>query len=200
VLAYGTRQGVISNGNQQENDLSTTYSSGATYLSTCVIKTNQVANVAAANADAFDKVIKDAIAGSGSAQHINLGTPGGQSSFLPILVQAYPQLQGQTDLYKKVVDTIVGCQDDFRGQQSVVLDKVRTFNNWRTGSWKVRTFGGSFPNNNLSVTIPGITPLHGQSALDKISQPIVDSVTAATYNSGQQSTSGPFASPSPSHS
>lgn len=190
---YITKQSVISAGNSKEATLSASYADGANYLSNCVVKTHQAANVAEANADAFDKVIKDAIAGSGGAEHVDLGTTAGRNAFLPILVQAYPDLKGQTDLFDKVVNVIVGCQDDFRNKQSVVQDQVRAFNTWRTGSWKVRTFGGgSFPNDNLVVDIPGVDSVTGQAALKKIRQPIVDAVTSDTYQTGQQSNDDPF--------
>lgn len=196
---YATKQGVISHGNTIEAELSSSYGDGANYLSNCVVKTHQAANVATANAAAFDKVIKDAIAGTGDAQHVNLNSATGKSAFLPILVQAYPDLKGQTDLFNKVVNVIVGCQDDFRNKQSVVQDKVRAFNTWRTGSWKVRTFGGnSFPNDNLVIEIPGVHSVTGKAALSKMRQPIVDSVTSTSYQTGQQSADNPFSTPSPS--
>lgn len=195
VTWFGMKQSVLSEGNQQESDLSASYADGANYLSNCVVKTHQVANVAAANSAAFDQTIKDAIAGSG-AFHTNAASS--STGLMPILVQAYPQLQGQTDLYKKVADVIVGCQDDFRNKQSVVLSHVVTFNKWRTGSWKVRTFGSSFPNDNLTINLPGVN-LTGMPALRKMEQPIVDASTSQAYQTGQQSTDGPFnggASPS----
>lgn len=197
LVWYGIGQSVQSSGNKQQATLSANYSDGANYLSNCVVKTNQAANVAQANADAFDKVIKDAIAGSG-AFHTNTANSAG--GLVPILVQAYPDLKGQTDLYNKVANIIVGCQDDFRNKQSVVLDNVRTFNSWLGGSWKVRHFGSSFPNNRLTINISGLGTLRGQQALDKISQPIVDASTSQAYNSGQQSTNGPFSTASPSTS
>jgi hypothetical protein len=192
-------QGVTSEGNKQESTLNAVYTDGANYLSNCVVKTEQAANVASANAAAFDKVIKDAVAGTVGASHVDLNTQAGRSALLPILVQAYPDMKGQTDLFNKVVTVIVGCQDDYRNKQSVVLDNVRIFNSWRTGSWKVRTFGGSsFPNNNLRVTIPGVPVVSGQAALDKMSAPLVEASTSGAYNSGVITPQNPFPSPSAS--
>jgi hypothetical protein len=196
IVWWAIGNSVTNTGNQKESDLVAAYNDGANYLSNCVIKTNQVANVAQANAAAFDKVIKDAIAGSGAFHVDTAQTKGG---LVPILVQAYPQLQGQTDLYNKVADTIIGCQDDFRSKQSTVLDQVRSFNRWRTGSWTVRHFGSDFPNDNLVINLPGVQPLTGKAALLKMGQPIIDATTSGSYQTGQQSTQGPFPNGSPSN-
>jgi len=182
-------------GNQKEADLVAAYNDGAHYLSNCVVKTNQAANVAQGNAAAFDKVIKDAIAGNGA---FHTDTAKTSTGLFPLLVQAYPNLNGQTDLYKKVADIIVGCQDDFRAKQSAVLDQVRSFNRWRTGSWTVRHFGSDFPNDNLVINLPGVQPLTGKAALLKMGQPIIDATTSGSYQTGQQSTQGPFPGSSPS--
>jgi hypothetical protein len=187
LIPFITNNNVTNAGNKKEASLSAVYNDGAVKLSNCVVKTNQIANVAGENAKRFDKVIEDAVAGNGAFKGVT-----GSAGFVPILTQTYPDLKGQTDLYRRVADTIAGCQDDFRSAQSTVQDQVRSFNSWRTGSWTSRTFGGEFPNDNLSVNIPGVPVLHGQAALDKISQPIVDGVTSSTYQSGQQNIQGPF--------
>jgi hypothetical protein len=182
---------VLSEGNKLESGLSASYVDGANYLSNCVIKTEQAANVAQANADAFDKVIRDAIAGTGAAAHVDTTTTAGRNQLLPILVQAYPDLAGQTALFERVMTTINGCRDDYRNKQTAVLSQVQTFDTWRTGSWTVRTFGSDFPNENLHINLPGLT-LTGQAALDKMRAPIVDATTSSSYQTGETPTDGPF--------
>lgn len=199
--------GNISTGNAKQNDLTATYADAANYMSNCIVKTNQAANVAKANADAFDQVIKDAIAGNGKAGQFNLNTPQGQAGFMPLLVQAYPQLEGQTDLFKKVLAVIVGCQDDFRNKQSVVLDHVRSFNTWRQNFWTSLLGGSSFPNDNLVINLPGVPMVTGQAALLKMGQPIIATDAADAYKNGTYAPTNPFpgntapaASPAPTPS
>jgi hypothetical protein len=208
-MGVATYTGNITKGNTMQNDLTATYADAANYMSNCIVKTNQAANVAQANADAFDKVIKDAIAGNGKAGQFNLNTQQGQAGFFPLLVQAYPQLQGQTDLFKKVLTIIVGCQDDFRNKQSVVLDHVRTFNNWRQSFWTSLFGGGNFPNDNLVINLPGVPMATGQAALLKMGQPIIATDASDAYKNGTYTPSNPFpggnsssapATPAPSHS
>jgi hypothetical protein len=188
-------QSVTSQGNTREAKMNADYADGANFLSNCVVKTKQAANAANANAEAFDRVIKDAVAGSGTAAHVDMNTPASRNSLFPIWVQAYPDLKGQTDLFNKAMDVIVGCQDDYKNKQSVILDGVRRFDTWQGGSWKVRTFGGNnFPNERLFINLPGLT-LTGPAALAKMRSPIVDSDTANAYVTGEQDASNPFATP-----
>jgi hypothetical protein len=197
ALTFGVfiPQGVQSEGNQLEAELSANYQDGANVLSNCVVKTKQSVGAAKANSEAFDKVIKDAIAGNGAAQHVDFNNPASRNGLFPVWVQAYPDFKGQTALFEKAMTVINGCQDDFRNKQSAVQDGVRQFNSWRTGSWKVRTFGGdNFPNENLYVTLPGLN-LTGKAAFKKISAPIVDADTSGAYQSGEQQSNDPFAQP-----
>lgn len=191
------RVNISSEGASRESDLSTQYNKGAITLSQCVQTVNKMANVASANADAFDKVIKDAVAGNG-AFHTNASKSVG--GLVPILVQSYPDLAGQTELYNKVANQIVQCEGDFRSAQTFVQDNVRTFNSWRNNGWNQMFGSGNFPDENLYVDIPGAGPrLHGQDALDKIEQPIVDTVTSKSYGTGiRDDSSVPFPSASPS--
>ncbi len=183
-IGVGTYTGNISDGNAKEAALSGTYSNGANYLSKCMVSSRQAASVATANAAAFDQVIKDAVAGHGQAGQLNLHTPTGQAGLFPLLVQAYPDLKGQTDLFNKVLTVVVSCLDDFRSAQSAVLDLVRDFNSWRTGFWTSRLGGSSFPNENLYIAIPGVERVTGEAALRKMEQPIADAVTSDAYKSG----------------
>jgi hypothetical protein len=185
-------QGVKSQGNQKEASLSASYANGATYLSNCVVKTKQSANVANAQTAALDKVLKDAVAG-----RYGTGNTMDKAKLFSAIVEAYPETNGLSKTFQDVLATITGCQDDFRNYQTVVQDKVRDFNAWRTGSWKVRTFGGSgFPNENLYVRLPGVS-LTAADAYEKISQPIVDATTTSAYQSGEQQLDNPFGTPTP---
>lgn len=192
--------GNTSTGNDKEATLSSVYSDGANYFSSCIVQTNQAANVATANADAFDKVIKDAMGGTGEAGQFNLSTPSGQAGFFPLLVKAYPAMEGQTDLYKKVLDVMVSCQTEFSKKQSNILDRVRDFNKWRTNFWTSKLGGGSFPNENLYIGVSGVPRSTGMAALTTMESPIVTSDTANAYKSGTYTPTNPFGTPNPNPS
>lgn len=184
-------QSVKSNGNKKEADLSASYANGAVYLSKCVVKTKQAADVATAQTAALDKVLKDAVAGRYGIGGNNMD----KGKLFSAIVEAYPNVNGLSKTFDHVMTVIVGCQDDFGNYQSVVQDKVRDFNSWRTGSWLTRSYAADFPNENMYVRLPGVN-LVGAAAYDKIQQPIVDATTSSTYKTGEQSLDDPFGSSS----
>lgn len=190
IFAVFIPQSVTSEGNQMEAKLGATYANGANYLSACVVKTEQSVGLVNANTDALDKILKDAIAGRYDTE-----SQAGSAKLFSAIVEAYPNLSGLDATFQNVLATINGCRDDYKNMQSVVLDNVREFNAWRTGSWRVRTFGGSdFPNDNLIINLPGLH-LTGSAALAKMSAPIVDAGTSGAYDTGLLTGGDPFATP-----
>ena len=186
LILFMVNNGVTNTGNKLESQLSATYNSGAATLSACQKKTANAVGVTKAQSAALDKIIADAASGRyGAGAQIN------EKAILGAIVEAYPNLSGLDKSFQDAMVIITGCQDDFLGAQKDVQDKVREFNSWRTGSWTARTFGSEFPNENLYVRLPGIN-LNGQAALDKISMPIVDTVTSEAYVTGEQELNDPF--------
>jgi hypothetical protein len=187
-------QSVLSEGNTLEQGVSAAYNDGALTLSNCVNKTFQAANLANAQSDALADVFRAAVGG----RYNQPGSPQVDSGKLFSAIQeAYPDLTGLNQTFNNVLAVITGCQDDYATKQRVVQDKVRDFNSWLTGSWRVRTFGGGLPNNNLKASIPGAPTLYGQAALDKMSQPIVDASVGSAYNTGQTQQTNPFGTREP---
>jgi hypothetical protein len=192
-------QSVQSQGNKHETGITAAYEDGANYLSACINKSQQAADLANANTAALDKIVSDAVAGTGNAGHFNLSTPGGRSGLYAMFVQAYPNVDGLNKTFNNVLIVITGCQDDFRNKQSLVIDRVRAFTAWRAGSWITRTFGGNnFPNDNLRIPLPGTqTVLTGMAALDRASVPIVNTLTSNAYQRGTYNPGNPFKSSTP---
>jgi hypothetical protein len=174
--------GDISHRHALESAASHAYATGATYLATCETSAQAAVGLAQQNAAAFDKVISDAIAGKNAAGQFNLKTPTGQAGFFPLLVQAYPPMAGQTSLFTKAVDVIVGCQTDFRNYQGYIQDRMRDFDSWRGGFW-IGLFGQSAPDSFMQVNLPGLH-MTGQAAYVQISTPLVTSDTAKAYKNG----------------
>lgn len=188
---FGTYQGNISKGNQLESQLSASYANGANSLSSCVVKTAQTTGAAEAEADAVGKVLTDVISGR---KYTKPDGSTNQKALINALMvtEAYPDTTELQKTFQQAMAIINGCRDDYRNQQAVVQAGVSQFNSWRTGSWGVRTFGGSsFPNEHLYVTVGGQT-LTGQAAFDKIGVPIVDTVTDETYKKGTFKVTNPF--------
>jgi hypothetical protein len=193
IIWFIIHQSVISSGNKQEATMSGDYADGANYLSNCVIKTKQAANVTVAQTDALDKILSDAVSGRyGTGANFDGG------SMISAIVEAYPDTSGLSKSFQDALSIIAGCQDDFRNKQSKILDDVRSFRSWKTGSWPVRTFGGGgFPNDNLYISI-GDLDLTGDAALKKMSKPIVETSILQDYATGTTNTENPFATEAPS--
>jgi|GEM_PF-2040475 len=189
---YVTKQSVLSQANDKQASLSADYANGANYLARNINLVKQTAGVATANAKAYQDLIGRAIARQG--EFATATTPG---ALIPILTQQWPDPKAQSDLFVKVADVIIGSQDDFTRLQTKVLDNVRSFNSWRTGSWKVRTFGGNLPNENLYVSLPGVETLTGMAALNKIRTPIINTLTSQAYQTGINDVEDPFATSNP---
>jgi hypothetical protein len=188
---YGTNQGVISDGNKLETQLSAQYADGANALSSCVVQTEQAAAVANASAEAVSKVMADAISGR---QYTKPNGSVDQGALINALMvtEAYPDTTELQKTFQQAMAKMNGCRDDYQAKQTVVQASVNQFNSWRTGSWTVRTFGGdSFPNENLYVHISGLR-ITGKDAMDRISVPIVDTLTNDTYKSGTFTVTNPF--------
>jgi hypothetical protein len=198
VFALFIPQGVTSDGNKKEASLSGWYSNAVTALHNCTAKTARAAQVTKGQTDAVDKVLKGAVAGRyGTGNNID------QAKMFSAMVEAYPDgsVEGLNKTFQDTLTVMTGCQDDFTAAQGVVQAQVATFKSWRTGSWKVRTFGGDdFPNENLEINIAGMPHLTGREALALISRPILDTDTVNAIKSGEDNSfsDDPFATPTPS--
>jgi len=190
-------QGVTSDGNKLEGDLSSLYAGAVTELHNCTAKTARAAQVTKGNTDAVDKVLKDAVGGRyGTGNNLDKG------KLFSAIVESYPEqsVAGLNKTFQDAMAIMVGCQDDFTAKQGVVQSKVSDFKKWRTGSWTVRTFGGDdFPNDNLEINIAGMDPLTGKAAFDLISRPILDTDTVNAVKTGTDDSykNDPFATPTP---
>lgn len=191
AITFFIYQGNVSEGNQQEAGLSAAYADGANLLSNCVLKTRQAAGLVNKQTASTDTVLKDAVGGRyGSGNNMD------EAKLFSAIVEAYPDesVASLSKTFQSVLVVITGCQDDFASRQTAVQDRVRQFNAWRTGSFLVRSLGGgSFPNENMTVSLPGNAPLSGQAAFEKIKMPIVDAKTSTAYQTGEQVLDDPFA-------
>jgi hypothetical protein len=193
-------QSVTSAGNQQEATLNSWYNQAVTALHNCTIKTARAAKVIGTQTEAVDKVLKDAVAGRYGTQGNNLD----QGKMFSALKEAYPDgaLAGLNKSFQDVLAVMLGCQDDFTSSQNQVQKRIATFDAWRTGSWRARSFGGGkFPNNNLRVNIAGVPQVSGQAAFDLMSRPIIDSDTSSAVNNGVDNSgkTNPFATATPTN-
>lgn len=188
-VLFLVNNGVTNNGNKQEAGLNTQYLDNQNYLSDCITKIRETANVTTAEAEKFEEVMVEVIKGRYEGE--TSAQPGSGALFSAI-VEQYPDLSDLNKAFERVYTVIVGCRSDYRGKQSQLLDKLRTYDSWRTGSWTVRTFGGEFPSDNLEARV-GTSVNRGQDARDQMYTIVLIKDSVDAYNTGVLVPEDPFA-------
>ena len=186
---FTTNNSVTNTGNTKESALNSQYVANQDSLSTCIVKIRETSNVTGALADKFESVLVEAVKGRYDGREANPG------QMFSAVVEQYPDLAPLQSAFKDVFNVVVGCRNDYSGMQKQLLDRLRDYDTWRTGSWTVRTFGSEFPSNNLIARIGSGAPFRGQDAEDKMWQivQVQDSVTA--YQTGVLVPETPFGQP-----
>lgn len=195
VLLLGLLYFVISNsvtndGNKKQQDLITYYNDTTNVLSDCLVRTKQSVGATKAQTDALDKVITDAVKGRYDGN--TSAKPGGGSLFSAIL-EAYPDTSGLSKSFQDVMIIINGCRTDFRDSQAILQRGVTQFNQWRTGSFKVRTFGGKkYPNEDLEIAVASKS-VTGKAALKQMRTLVVVEDAQSGRDTGKIDNTDPFA-------
>lgn len=162
-LVFLIDNSVTNDGNRKEAALNAQYLDNQNILSDCLIKIREVANVSQAQSDAFTNAMEDTVKGRYDGREANPG------QMFSAIVESYPELTGLTEAYERAHNTIMGCRTDYTKIQTKLLDMLREYDAWRTGSLGVRTFGdGQFPSQNLVAQIGGDRSRKGQDALDQM--------------------------------
>lgn len=186
VLVFGfIKPSIHDAGVTHQNGLNAEYGAAAAALSKCLTTSTQTAQVASANAKAFQDVIRATVADTSSpTAHVDLKSEVGRSTLLPILAQAWPDVTKQAELFDKVITVVVDCQGEFRGAQNKVQDRVRSFDTWRQGYWVSMLGASAFPNDDLIVSIGSNQKITGLQALTKMRTPIVSEDAGDAYKNG----------------
>jgi hypothetical protein len=132
--------------------------------------------------DAMDKILTDAVSG----RYDKAGSPQIDSGKLfSAVVEAYPDLKGQLDIYDKILTFVQQGREKFAQDQQHLQTMIQGYNEWRTtGSFLHPMYAGwLFPSNSLEARI-GDKVYRGQEALDKMSSVIVGADTGAIFDSG----------------
>lgn len=140
--------------------------------------------IARENADAMDKILQNAVSGRYNKE----GGKGEVDSNLlfKAISEAYPDLSGVSDLYKKVLDYVIEARKKFGQKQSEIATAVQEYQTWRTtGSLLHPIFASwmGYPSNLIEIRV-GDKVYRGQEALDKMSTAIVGSDTNRIIDTG----------------
>lgn len=198
LWAIFTNIGVTNDGNKREADLNVRYLNAQNYLSDCITKIRETANVTQAQAAKFEEVMVETIKGRYDGKLSSASPSIGGGQLFSAVVENYPDLSGLNQAFERVYTVIVGCRTDYRGKQSELLDVLRSYDQWRTGSFTVRFFGdGEFPSNNLEARV-GTSVVRGAEARDRMYTIVLVKDAQNAYNTGEITPENPFGVPSPS--
>ncbi|MCA9308884.1 hypothetical protein KC973_00750 [Candidatus Saccharibacteria bacterium] len=157
------KNGVVNERNTQEKGLNSMYLSAQNELSSCLDKSKQAANVTTAEADKLEDALSEAIKGRYEGETTAQSTPG---ALFSAIVEDYPELDTFDNAFSRAFTVIVGCRENYKNVQNQLLDKLQSYESWRTGSFTSRTFANA-PSGNLEARI-GNKKVTGQEALDQM--------------------------------
>lgn len=170
--------GVTNKGNQLEIELNRQFVSNQEILSTCIVNSQQAAQVAAAQGTMTDKILTDVINARGPQQ---AGVTEGK--LFSAITEAYPQPE-VAGIYQDVLAIVTGCRTRYSGYQQQLLGKLGTYDKWRKGSLVVRTFGGEYPTDLLVARIGDTKPAKGEDALEVMYRIVQVQESLAGYTTG----------------
>ncbi len=182
IILLATWNNVVNEGNKQQADLSAQYVKNQNSLSICITKINETANVTKAQSEAFTAAMVDTV--KGRYQQPGSSAVPDQGKLFSAIIENYPELSGLNDAFARVYTVIVGCRDNYRGDQDHLLDMLRKFDAWRTGSLTVKTLGGNFPTDNLIARV-GDQKYTGQTAKDKMYAIVLAADALKSYQTGE---------------
>ncbi len=163
-----------------EVGISNQYLVNQNQLSSYVLGFAEQTQIADREVQQLGKILKEAIAG----RYDNSLDAQSSPALYSAIKEAYPQVELKS--YSSIVQFIRANREAFRGQQSILLDKLRNYQSFRNGdiidSFIVAQLG--FPSSQLRVSLAGGQTLLGEAALVQIERIITDDTTRASFADG----------------
>jgi hypothetical protein len=174
----------------KETHLTAEYKSNQLELDTYVkgmLEGTQLANV---KSDKLRMVLHDAVSGRYGDSKGDINNRNGQGgSFFSAIVEAYPNIQGQMDIYDMLVNRVFAGREAFKQKQQHILNEATGYERWLhtdpIKSWAVRTIIGA-PTDLLQANVGKGNTLHGSAALEQMKLVVTSSRTNQSFDSGEE--------------
>jgi len=116
--------------------------------------------------------------------------------FINVIVEAYPDTTGITDLAQRLMDYIAAQRAEFKNNQDKLLDMLRVYDAWRQERPRCYflNMAGGNPSDRLVARIGGQT-YTGQEALDKMWTIVLASDAKEAFETGTMEPLTPLSSP-----
>jgi len=184
---YGYINGARTEGIGYETRLNAQYLDNQNELSTYVSSFYEQIGVGNLKSEKMTLFVTEAIKGKFEDKNGGKADYGRGGAFFSALVEAYPVVGQQFDIYDKIVTFIQAGREAYKNKQSKLLDQLRAYDFWRQDgmvrSWVVSSWLG-FPSQVLEARI-GTTVVRGAQARDQMYLIVTTSSTKRAYESGE---------------
>jgi hypothetical protein len=179
---YGYVNSQYNAGKNLEIGLNTQYLDNQNELSTYISSFYEQVGVANLKSDKMDKILTDAVKGRYDGKDSKAQV--GQGQLFSAIVEAYPDLQNNLNIYDKIVDFIRAGREAYKQKQTKLLGMLQAYDSWRTDdiirSWFV---GKYFPSSALEARI-GTNVKRGEEARNQMWLIVTTQSTSDAYNTG----------------
>ena len=168
---------LVNDGKKLQANLSAAYLDAQNHLSHSIMIISEILQVNKKESGTLESALIGAITSryAGSA---------GRSSLYSFLQENYPDLHSFNASFGRVDAAISSSRAAFTQMQSNLLTELKTFEQWRTGTFMARLLvSKKFPDSDLTARIGG-TRYFGKEALEMMYQIIHTADTLTAYNKG----------------
>lgn len=190
ITFFVVNNSVTNKGNKLQNGLNSQYNDNINYLSDCIVRVQGTANIAQAQTEKVGDILIEVVKGRYDNE-LAAATPGNSPALISAIVEDYPDMAPFTKVFETSINVLNGCRTDYRDMQTKMQQRINSFEDWRTGSFTVRTFGKEFPSNGLRAK-KGDSVLRGEEALEQMFQVVVVKDANEAYETGELDAPDPF--------
>ncbi|OPZ90170.1 MAG: hypothetical protein BWY75_00843 [bacterium ADurb.Bin425] len=185
---YGFFNSLNSQRVQYETSLTASYQKNQTELDTYVKQIKEAVGIANLKSDKLDQVLRNAVSGRYGDSNAAGNRQGQGGAFFSAIVEAYPDIRGQLDLYDRIAERVFSGREAFKQKQNALLGEVQAYEVWMNDglvqSIMIKRVIGA-PTDLLQARI-GTKVLRGQAALDQIRLVVTSKGTNESFESGQE--------------
>lgn len=184
MTLYGYANSVRNELVRQETSLNAQYQDNQNELANYEVSFYEQTGLANLKSEKMDKIIFDAVKGRYEGKDGQPVERGQGGAFFSAMVEAYPDLRGQLDVYDKVISFVSAGREAYKAKQSKQLDMIRVYENYRQTGWVRSIFIDKIGYPALRAQI-GTKVLRGADALTQMELIVTTETTNQSYVSGK---------------
>ncbi|OGN01679.1 MAG: hypothetical protein A3I26_03515 [Candidatus Yanofskybacteria bacterium RIFCSPLOWO2_02_FULL_43_10] len=184
VSLYGYANGVRNNLVSQETALNAQYQDNQNELGNYEVAFYEQTGLANLKSEKMDKIISDAVKGRYEGKDGQPVERGQGGAFFSAMVEAYPDLRGQLDVYDKIISFVASGREAYKAKQSKQLDMLRAYESYRQTGWVRSLFVNWIGYPSLRAQI-GQKVVRGTDALSQMELIVTTETTNQSYESGK---------------